>query len=557
MSRIETSSQQRILPLPETVTEELRARMERLGLHLSTWDETGRCVEGFCPSCRFCRFILGAEGPCRQSAQKASQKAMTRGDNALEQCWTGCFQMSIPIRRRRRLTGAVVACFPPTEILEEEHFWRMCDRLRLDRQATRGLAERHCRYNASQAQYLMNVVGWMVELLLNEKTAQDELATLSNNLARTYEELSLVYRISDSIKITQQPGDFLQNACNELLEVMNISSAWAVFSPHRKHHQDKLVVRAGHENVPPDKVMRLAEEINRRMDSMRRVLLDNCFELPLTGGAEENPRGLVAVPIVAEDHQVGLLIGADKLTGEFNSADLQLLSSIANQTGVFLANSMLYADLQDLLIGVLHALTASIDAKEPYTSGHSQRVALISKHLAEESGLDAESVKQVYLAGLLHDIGKIGVPEETLRKANQLNKAEFDKIKQHPVIGARIIGGFRQWEGVTRGILAHHERPDGKGYPQGLKGEEIPIEGRIVGLADCLDAMITDRTYRKALPLDKAVEELRGYAGTQFDADLVHKLLSIDLKEFISYISRGSSFKLGAEPTCASRPTTA
>ncbi len=549
MSRLETASQ-RILPLPKAVAEELRARMERLGLHLSTWDETGRCAEGFCPSGRFCRFMLGAEAPCRQSAQDVAEKAMAQRNNIINQCRTGCFQLGVPVRRRRRIAGAVVACFPPLEILEEEHFSRMCDHLHLDRQATRNAAEKYCRHSASQAEHIISILGWLLEHLLNEQIADDELATMSTNLARTYEELSLVYRISGSIKVTQQVGDFLQNACNELLEVMNISAAWAVVHPQRQRREENMVVRAGQEKVSDEKILRLAEEINRRMDSGRRVLLDNQFPIPTAQGVEEPRRGLVAVPIVAEDRQVGLLIGAEKLSGDFNSADLQLLSSIANQTGVFLANSMLYADLQDLLIGVLHALTASIDAKDPYTSGHSQRVALISKRLAEESGLDAEKVKQVYLAGLLHDIGKIGVPEETLRKTNRLSRAEFEKIKQHPVTGAKIIGGFRQWRGVARGILTHHERPDGKGYPRQLAGEQIPIEGRIVGLADCLDAMITDRTYRKALPLEEAIEEIKSHAGTQFDPALAERLLSIDLSEFVSNIGRRSSFKIGSGAPC-------
>jgi putative two-component system response regulator len=209
--------------------------------------------------------------------------------------------------------------------------------------------------------------------------------------------------------------------------------------------------------------------------------------------------------------------------------DLKLMSSIGSQAAVFLANYRLYADLQELLMGVLHALTSSIDAKDPYTSGHSHRVAILSRRLAERSGFDSARADRIYMAGLLHDVGKIGVPESVLCKPGRLTDDEYRIIKEHPAIGAKIIGGVRQLSDLAVGVLTHHERPDGRGYPQGLKGDQMPVEGRIIGLADCFDAMTTDRTYRAALPLEAVVEEIRKNAGTQFDARLAEKFLAMDL----------------------------
>ncbi len=191
------------------------------------------------------------------------------------------------------------------------------------------------------------------------------------------------------------------------------------------------------------------------------------------------------------------------------------------------------AELEELLMGLLHALTAALDAKDPYGRGHSYRVAMVSKRLAERCGLDDAKARELYLAGLLHDVGKIGVPERVLQKEGRLSDEEYGVIKRHPAIGATIFGGVKQMERVTTGIVAHHERPDGKGYPDGLKGDEIPIEGLIVGLADGFDAMTSDRTYRKALPLPQVVAEIRAHAGTQFDPDLVERLLSLDLTEYL------------------------
>ena len=159
--------------------------------------------------------------------------------------------------------------------------------------------------------------------------------------------------------------------------------------------------------------------------------------------------------------------------------------------------------MQNLLMGMLHALSASIDAKDPYTRGHSQRVAMISRRLAEMSGLEPERVERVYLAGLLHDIGKIGVPGHVLRKPGKLTKGEYDQIKRHPEIGANILGGIRQIEDILPVILYHHERPDGKGYPEGLRvaGDsagardgKVPHEALILGLADSFGALPSSRT---------------------------------------------------------------
>ena len=157
-----------------------------------------------------------------------------------------------------------------------------------------------------------------------------------------------------------------------------------------------------------------------------------------------------------------MLIALNKRSGDFDSVDLKLVKSIGAQTAVFLEYTRLYADMKDLLMGVLHALTASIDAKDPYTCGHSHRVAAISRRLAEAAGLPAEKVQRIYLAGLLHDIGKIGVPESVLRKPGKLTAEECKLVKDHPAIGARILGGIRQFDDVRGG---HLDAPRAPGRP--------------------------------------------------------------------------------------------
>jgi putative nucleotidyltransferase with HDIG domain len=440
----------------------------------------------------------------------------------------GCCLVALPLRQRRRVIGAATVCYPPREMADEEAMARLCSRLELDRKVVADMAKRDCRYAVAVLEHLASMLEWTLQREQAELTAQDELANLSANLAVTYEELSLLYRISGSMRVTSEPTDFLHTVCEELLEVMNISAAAAIHYARPSVGGADTVVIAGEVELSVEQLnYLLTEVVASRFAGDNRAILDNNFQPGETHIASA-VRNFVAVPLLAEDEHIGLLLGVNKLKGDFDSVDLKLLSSIGNQTSVFLANSRLYADRQDLLMGVLHALTASIDAKDPYTCGHSQRVAIISRRIAEEMGFSPERVEQVYLCGLLHDIGKIGVPEAVLTKPGRLTDEEYDKIRLHPSIGARILGGIRQLDEIVEGLLTHHERPDGRGYPQGLSGDGLPIDGLIIGLADGFDAMSSDRTYRGAMPLETVVAEISGHAGLQFDRRVVDAFLSMD-----------------------------
>jgi len=155
-------------------------------------------------------------------------------------------------------------------------------------------------------------------------------------------------------------------------------------------------------------------------------------------------------------------------------------------------------------------------------------VALLSRELAQQASLSESQVERIYMAGLLHDVGKIGVPEAVLQKTGRLTPEEFEQIKKHPEIGARILRDVKQLEDILPGVMHHHERYDGRGYPSQLAGEKIPLMGRIICLADCFDAMTSSRTYRKALPLEVALAEICRCAGTQFDPVLSDAFLKIN-----------------------------
>ncbi|MBR4707168.1 MAG: HD-GYP domain-containing protein [Pseudobutyrivibrio sp.] len=165
----------------------------------------------------------------------------------------------------------------------------------------------------------------------------------------------------------------------------------------------------------------------------------------------------------------------------------------------------------------MESLADAIDAKDNYTKGHSGRVAAYSKEIAKRYGYDDKSQEKIFMMGLLHDVGKIGVPDEVINKPGRLTDEEFAKIKKHPGIGGKILGNIKEMPELAAGAKWHHERYDGKGYPEGLKGDDIPEEARIIAVADAFDAMTSNRSYRDAIPIEIVKGEIEKGRGSQFD----------------------------------------
>jgi putative nucleotidyltransferase with HDIG domain len=187
--------------------------------------------------------------------------------------------------------------------------------------------------------------------------------------------------------------------------------------------------------------------------------------------------------------------------------------------------------LEESALEAVESLNATVDAKDPYTAGHSQRVQRIAVALGEELGLQREQLDVLRFAGLFHDIGKIGVPDAILTKPDRLTELEFEIVKRHPEDGARIVGRLHRLNAAVPAILHHHERWDGRGYPHGLRGDGIPLEAAIVGLADAVDAMTTDRPYSCARTLDDATEEIVRNRGTQFAPAVVDAFVMLVERE--------------------------
>jgi putative nucleotidyltransferase with HDIG domain len=246
---------------------------------------------------------------------------------------------------------------------------------------------------------------------------------------------------------------------------------------------------------------------------------------------------LVAVPLVTRTVQLGQELGVaqtriiggleaiNKIGGVFNEEDASLLRTLANQAATVLQIAKLYGDANELFLDTIQALVASIDAKDPYTNGHSQRVSDFSTAIGRQMNLPLEKLHELKVGALLHDIGKIGIPDLILTKPGRLTDEEKNKMNEHPVIGANIMRNVRMLENELPALAEHHEHLDGTGYPNRLAGNNISLFGRIVAVADVFDALTSDRPYRAALSVEEVFGILQHDIGSHFDGACVEALI--------------------------------
>jgi putative nucleotidyltransferase with HDIG domain len=215
---------------------------------------------------------------------------------------------------------------------------------------------------------------------------------------------------------------------------------------------------------------------------------------------------------------IGVIVATDKLNGdEYYSTEIKLIHSIASECAISIKKALLYEEIRDILFSVTESFALAIDAKDPYTYGHSKRVAETAASVAVQMGFSSEAVHWIRLAALLHDVGKIGTPENILRKNGSLSADEMGRIKDHPIVGAKMIEHISRMGEVAQWICHHHEKYDGTGYPAGLAQEEIPMPSKIIAVADYYDALTSDRPYRKTLSKKEALDIMRRLIGIQFD----------------------------------------
>jgi HD domain len=329
-------------------------------------------------------------------------------------------------------------------------------------------------------------------------------------------ERLLTARLIRRMRISDSPEHFQEMALRASREALRVAAvAWVPRSP------DEAIVVAGLvEGMKPRDFRVLVPE-----GLEQTVLLANGVEgsSTSTGAAERR------VAVVASESQAptGWIVAVNPTDGRpFAAAEVELLQPLASLIGTQRFNGRLYRDLKEMLFGIIRALTAAIDAKDPYTSGHSERVARIAVRLAEELGMPTSERGDLYLMGLLHDVGKIGVDDEVLKKTGALTSDEYRKVQDHVRIGVRILSDLKKLHHLLPGVASHHEAYDGTGYPVGLSGNDIPWVARILAVADSFDAMSSTRPYRNPLPPLKIDGIFHGGSGGQWDPKVVDALFA-------------------------------
>ncbi len=384
----------------------------------------------------------------------------------------------------------------------------------------------------------------------NDIKNSQQIELISGELAQTYEELMLLYKMSTNMKVSQSDLNFLQLACDSMMEIVRVEGI-AIFLEKKIEDTRKLVLSAGTGLLAIDhKSDNSVEILFERMQDVLASGSDALTDSEVNGVYKYEwsvrVENIIAVPLSCNNKIIGMMIATNLLDrNDFDTNNIRLFNAVATECAIFIGNQNHFMDLKELLIGSLKALVNSIDAKDQYTRGHSDRVAIISKWIAEHYSkskkIGQEDIQKIYLSGLLHDIGKIGISEEVLKKPGKLTEEEYEEMKNHPAIGAGILSEIQQMSEILPGILHHHERFDGKGYPKGLAANNIPLMGKIVMIADSFDAMTSERTYRKALSVDDALKEIEANLGRQFDPAIGQIFLKSDITKLWEILQTGQN----------------
>lgn len=447
----------------------------------------------------------------------------------------GLWVCAMPRLVRRRASGYTLAVIPTFELVRSEHLAAMCQSAEIDFQLANDILCALPPAAVDDVPRLAALVRFSFDDQHRIASEHQSTESLGQQLAESYEEINLLYTIIGNMTVREQPERFLQVACDELLATLPYQ--WIAVAladePGRLRQMAGRLLVAGEPLAVGGDMRRLMGPLLGDQHSHEPRVFDPLVD-PAHAGWSRLGRPIMTHPIVADGRVIALLAAGDKCGEDqaVSSVDQKLLGACASNMAIFLENWLLVADLNSMFLGTLEALTASIDAKDRYTCGHSRRVALLTRQLARAIGLDEHTIERMHIAGLVHDVGKIGVPESVLLKPGRLNDEEFEWIRRHPEMGYRILRDIPQLEDVLPGVLHHHERWDGRGYPHGLEGGGIPLVARLIGLADSFDAMSSTRTYRPAMEREQVLEEIVNCRGTQFDPELVPHFVNLDFSEY-------------------------
>jgi putative nucleotidyltransferase with HDIG domain len=376
-----------------------------------------------------------------------------------------------------------------------------------------------------------------VKRLLKKKSefsdagSNGNVVRLNRNLEKKIQELSIMYSISEAMDAVEESDQVFSSIVDLAVKITSGSAAFYLndgndlrFFLKAQCNSEDFPERSSQAKIAPS-VIRKISETREPMVFFEPTGLD-IYQPFIT---DERPiRSLIIAPFYVKTERFGVLVVEEKESElQFTDADVTFIGMLLKKASVALENNALYQTLYNNLVNTLRSLVTTLEAKDEYTQQHSDRVTQLAIRIAGQIGCTEEDIEILRFAGMLHDIGKIGVSDAILQKKGRLTEEEYDVIKEHPTLGAQILEPLNMVPREQTVIKHHHERWDGGGYPDGLKGKDIPFLARIISLADAYDAMTSNRVYRNALPHEKAVAEIERNAWTQFDGIIVKAFLTL------------------------------
>lgn len=391
---------------------------------------------------------------------------------------------------------------------------------------------------------------------MNELEAlKRDLDSMTEELSRRYEELSLLYEVAETMGSLLDVDRLPLEVVNKAMDLLGAKRGYfMLFNPETFALEIKAARGFEPEILSKFKAEFKADE-GIAGQTLRDGRVNNIDDISKIA-TEHNEailgvKSLLCVPLKHKDDPIGVIGLADKFSSQpFLSPDVKLVSALAIQVSVTLQNARLFNNLQDLFVATIGSLTCAIDEKDAYTHGHSNRVTQYAVEIGKALNFSNKKLDVLELSAALHDVGKIGISDAVLGKPGKLTEEEWQEIKKHPGKGvhilkpvegveealyvasrARILVPKEDIKEIMPGIKHHHERYDGRGYPDGLAGEDIPLFARIIAVADAFDAMTSNRSYRAAFTQDEALAELKRNAGYQHDPNIVEVFIDFIKKK--------------------------
>ncbi len=429
------------------------------------------------------------------------QEIVESGRTAVQKCRYNIDIIGIPLKRNQELAGILFAC-------------KKTDNVNMNNPTIEFLEE-------------------IADRITSEIQAQFEIDNVAQELSDKYEELRLIYDIGRELGGISTVKEAIRFIVEESMETLNANMVLASI-PGKDIQETSydyplpLPIDINDQSL----MEKIDKVITKRFTSgdthpAQIVFRNVCEDMELSD-LFDAPMGMLAAPVKLKGVVSGFLCVINfNMKKSFQTGDVRLASSLAEQISLAVTNKELLQNLKDFLLNAIKTLVYSIEAKDAYTKGHSERVRNITMMIAENLDISPEDMEALNWAAILHDIGKIGVPEGILTKPEKLSEEEFLHIKKHPEKGYAILMPIEQLKESFKGIHHHHEKFDGTGYPSGLKGLEIPLFARIIAVADTYDAMTSDRAYRARISHEDAIAEIDRVKGKQLDPGIAEIFIKL------------------------------